>query len=399
MKKIIDLKEKIKKEEYLQSQFDDDEDYKGLKNILFISPQLTGNHFYKYLIPYFNLFESGAANTAITGLINYNPTQRFTDHETPLTSQQIIWADLIVFPFTLQSIVELVEEIRDLNPEVTICYNLDYNFYEIPKSHPHYEDYEDKKVIETIEHNILYAADTCLTTNSQFTEYLKHKFGELKKTKYKKIDITTDIITIPILTDTNLIYENLEWESKSESDAFKIGILCSHFNHKDVASFSDQYMRINKKFEDKVELHFIGINTMNESLFEKALSGIECEKHKPVILPNYFNRMNELGIDMLFVPSVTNVFNQTSENYNKFLEAAILKIPIIAPNMFPYNGIIQPDTGGYFYHRKDEILDIIERAMKDRAALYQIAVNACEFVKDNFECSGENVDFLRKAFN
>lgn len=396
MKKIIDLKEKIKNEEYLQKQFSNDE---GLKNILFISPQLTGNHFYKYLIPYFNLFESGAANTALTGLIDYNPTKRFTDHETPLSSQQIVWADVIVFPFTLQSIVELVETIREINPDIIICYNLDYNFYEIQKSHPHYEDYKDKKVIETIEHNILYAADTCLTSNSQFTIYLKEKFAELKTTKYKKIDITTEIVTIPILTDTNLIYEDLEWESKTKSEAFKIGILCSHFNHKDVSSFSDQYMRINKKFEDKVELHFIGINTMNESLFEKALSGITCEKHKPVTLPNYFNKLNELGIDMLFVPSIINIFNQTSENYNKFLESAILKIPMIAPNMYPYNGIIEPDNTGYFYHRKDEILDIIERAMNDRSALHQVAVTACEFVKDNFECDGENIDLLTQVFN
>lgn len=396
MQKIIDLKTKIKDEDYFQGQFVSDDE---LKNILFISPQLIGSHFYKYILPYFNLYESGAANTALTGLIDYNPTKRFTDHGMPLISPQIVWADVIVFPFTLQPLTEIVETIKEINPGVVIYYHLDYNFYEIPKSHPHYEDFKDKKVIETIEHNMLYAADVFVTSNAQFTEYLKVKFAELKTTKYKKVDITSDIVTIPIFIDTQMIYEGIEWESKAEGDAFKIGILCSHYNHKDVSNFSDHYMRINKKFGDKVELHFIGINTMNESLFEKALSGIECKKHKPIIFSSYFNTMNELGIDMLFIPAIINIFNQTSENYNKFLEAAALKIPVIAPNMYPYNGIIQPDSTGYFYHRKDEVLDIIERVLNNTAALHQVATSACEFVKDNFECTGENIDLLMEVFN
>ena len=130
MRQVLDLINNFKKDEqsidFINSQFDEPHTN---KNVLFVSPQLNGRNFYKYIMPYILLYEYDIMGTAIIGLDKFKQNNEYDFTKIPLYSKQILWADFIVFPFSIQNLSPLYENIRYINPEVKIVYNVDFNYY------------------------------------------------------------------------------------------------------------------------------------------------------------------------------------------------------------------------------------------------------------------------------
>ena len=144
----------IDNEEFFTNQF---KEIHWNKNVLFINPQLNGRHFYKYLMPYLCMYEYDAWATAITGIDKYKPIKEYESVKIPLNSMQILWADYIVFPFTFDDLTESYKNLRKINPQVNIVFNVDFNYYELSKQHSLYNDFQDRNAIENIEKNIFYS--------------------------------------------------------------------------------------------------------------------------------------------------------------------------------------------------------------------------------------------------
>ena len=121
-----------------------------------------------------------------------------------------MWADFIVFPFSVQNLSPLYENIRYINPEVKIVYNVDFNYYLLGKTHPLYEQFNNEESKSILEDNIFFA-DLCVTTNQELSKFLAKKFEEeLNETKYRGIESNVEIATLPLLIDEDLIMENFE---------------------------------------------------------------------------------------------------------------------------------------------------------------------------------------------
>lgn len=134
--------------------------------------------------------------------------------------------------------------------------------------------------------------------------------------------------------------------------ALVIGVICNGFNQADINYYENEFRLINKIFGDNVRLLFIG--TDGKELPQKT------EFTKPVSINHYFKHIHLLKVDLLFVPLMPSVYNQTSENINKFLEMAMFGIPLITLNQFPYSQYIVDKRTGFLYPSRETFIDYLK---------------------------------------
>lgn len=229
MKAVLDLTKAITDKDYYAEQFieTDEFDIPPEKKILYVAPQLSSKHLYKFILPFFSFYNERVF-TAITGLTKYDPYEQIVKIDAVLQSNEIQWADYIVFPFTTQDLSKqygFYEAVREVNPNCKIVFYVDFNFYLLPDEHPHKELFEFPTIMDSTEKNILFA-DICLTNNYLLRNYLLDKFTELADTKYQDVeDIPVKFANINYLIDEAIVTQNLDFELQKSSFVTKKDIV------------------------------------------------------------------------------------------------------------------------------------------------------------------------------
>ena len=85
MKDVLSLTRAITEVEYYSDMF---EKWGEDKNILFVSPQLSGRHLYKTILPFFCLSSQNVA-TAITSLKRYDYKKQLLDFQIDLNDEMV----------------------------------------------------------------------------------------------------------------------------------------------------------------------------------------------------------------------------------------------------------------------------------------------------------------------
>lgn len=400
MKEILDIFNESKNPEYLDSQFDE---IHPNKNVLFINPQMNGRHFYKYILPYISMWELNRWGTAITNLDKYKPNREYEEVDIPLTSRQILWADYIVFPFGVQGLKELYEQIRAINPDIRIVFNVDFNYYKLSKLHPSYKIFNSKGAVDRIEDNIFFS-DLTIVTNPQLSDVLIDKFSnELKEGKYQSKISRVQIGVLPLVIDDELVMENVEINlpplNDAEKQILRIGIIATNYTWEDLLSYKPLFEEVQKKHGKIVKFIVLGFNGVDYKTQKSCFpENFEFEYVKPCTIVHYFKRIRNMHLDLMFVPLRKNEFNVTSENYNKYIEAGMFKIPVMVIDIFPYNEIIRNGYNGVILEKKKQFSEKIEFFLKNRDELKRMGVNANEAIYQNFIYNKENIDLIDEIY-
>lgn len=395
MKSIKELEVNIRNPELFNSQFEEYSD----TNILWIAPQMTGRQLYKTILPSWYM-ECDELFTAITGLEKYDPTAQLIDVHVELNTQQLLWADIVVFPFTTQPLQELYNQIRMVNEKIKIYYTVDFNFYLMSKEHPYHSIFSPKQTQQDIEDNMYYS-DLVITSNIILQQILRDKLRDLSLTRYKDVfNSPVKVCAVPFLTHEETLTENLEYEPKEKikkNGKFRLGIVATNVYFEDIMAFNPVFREINKKFKNKVQLVFYGFDGKHKG--KNALDGVDFEFHKPTSIIQYFKELNSLNLDLLLIPIKASDYNQSSENYNKWLEASLLGIPVLTNgNVYPYSRLIQNEKNGLVYKEKKDIIKILSNVIGNKNKLIGISDNANKDVKENFSFSDPNIETLRKNY-
>ena len=354
--------------------------------VLFIKPQLIAKDFYRYLMPYFTMRYCEAAATAITELGQFE-SKHNAEVKMPITESQILWADIIIFPFTTQPIKQVYEQIKEINPRAHTVFNIDFNFYELSQVHPLYKTFEPKKVKKDIEENMLHA-DTIMVSNSMFVEYLEKKIPEINTIGKKDFDI----ICVPYLLDFGLAHSNIDFSNNpatQKNGKLRIGIIATENNWEDINSFRKEFEEIHNRHKDKLQFVFIGFNCTDQATMKNPISQFNFEiilnkNSRPISIINYFKSLYDANLDAVFIPLRKTVFNETSDGYGRILEAASFKLPVIVPDVYPYNKIIKNKTNGFLFTKKEELLLLIDAFVAQPAALKQAGEKAHAYIDGKF---------------
>lgn len=399
MKIIQDIYKGINTPDFLNNQI---AEVHWNKNVLFVNPQLNGRNFYKYLLPYVIMFEYDVWGTAITSLEKYKPNREYELVSVPMNSRQILWADYIVFPFTNQELEPLFEKIKKINPSIKIIFNVDFNFYLLSKNHPLHDTFGED-TFETIENNIFHS-DITLVSNSKLCQYLIDKFKkELSENRFKGKKSKVEIGTFPYLIDKELILENVRLDTpkiENPNNQLRVGIIGTNYVWEDINSYKDMIKEVCENTKNKVKFVMIGFDGIDNKTGKNCFpSNCDVEIIKPCTIIHYYKQLKSLKLDLLFIPLRFNEFNQTSENYNKFLEAGLFKIPVMVYNTFPYNEIIKNGNNGVILTKKKEFVEKVEFFEKNRDELKRMGESAYKLVTSNFIYDKDNLPIVDRIFN
>ena len=395
MKILNDIFKDIREKEFFDNQF---KEIHWNKNVLFINPQLNGRHFYKYLMPYLAMYEYNAWATAITGIDKYKPNKEYESVKVPLSSMQILWADYVVFPFSFDDLSEAYKNLRKINPSINIVFNVDFNYYELSKQHPVYKDFQSRNALDNIEKNI-FNSDLTLTTNTKLTEVLLDKFKELSESKFKDQESYVSIGTLPLFIDTEIIMENIETTIPKlpleEQKILRVGVVATNYTWEDLASYKEQFSKVQKELGENVKFFIMGFDGIDYQTGKSCFpDGFNFEFIKPSTIVHYFKQLRNLQFDLLFIPLRKNTFNETTENYNKFLEAGMFNVPTMVYDIFPYNQVIKNGDNGILLSKKDDLIERLKFFSEKKTELVRMGNNVNKFVLENFALTEQNIAII-----
>ena len=219
MKDLLSLKRAITDNEYYENMFNK---WGTDKNILFVSPQLSGKHLYKSLLLFHCLPEKTvngelAIATGITSLKPYDYRKQLIEYEIELSDKQILWADFIVFPFTTQPLSQdIYKRIRALNASTKIMFSVDFNFYELSDRHPYKNIFSDEMILNQVEDN-MYFSDVVIVDNLFLVNYLLDKFKKLMEGKYQDVQGYMSLSCFPSMIDSEIVLKNVDYETDNAS--------------------------------------------------------------------------------------------------------------------------------------------------------------------------------------
>lgn len=130
----------------------------------------------------------------------------------------------------------------------------------------------------------------------------------------------------------------------------RVGIISTECNKENLMGVREELLAVNNKLQGRVELIVFG--HYSDEKDGNWLEGVNFEFIKPVSIIHYMQQLKSLNLDLLFIPLEKTVYNATSENYNKFCEAALFDIPILTLSIFPYNKTIIDKRNGFLYKEK-----------------------------------------------
>lgn len=175
---------------------------------------------------------------------------------------------------------------------------------------------------------------------------------------------------------------------------FKVGIICSPSNIRDLKSYNQFFKSINEKYGDQIRFILIGYDPQSDKL--NVMDGVNYEYVKQMSIIHYFKLLRSLELDFVFIPLENNPFNVTSENYNKYLECSLFNIPVLAPLFFPYNRIIQDNRNGFLY-TSDNLMTKFEDIICNHVKIKVNGMAAYADVTTNHTYSPNNINFLSNS--
>lgn len=184
-----------------------------------------------------------------------------------------------------------------------------------------------------------------------------------------------------------------------DTKQFKVGIIVNGYNYTDIAIYKNQFIELQKSIP-AIEFILIGYVPSDDDF---NLIDRENQLYtNPVSIIHYFKHLNQLKLDLLFIPLEDSYFNQSSENFNKFAELAMLNIPTIAKRQYPYSKLIRNQICGFVFEHTNYFTNLlieIYNTPNRETILLNCATSAHELVKTNISYSEKTIGRLINAFD
>ncbi len=195
----------------------------------------------------------------------------------------------------------------------------------------------------------------------------------------------------------------MENENNSEENlTVRIGIVVNTANLEDIAYYNEQLQSINKMYANSVFIVILGYKPEDDK--NNTLDGVEFEYYKPVSIIHYYKYIKDINIDLLFVPLIQNIYNATSESYKKYLEAGINSIPVIAPNMYPYNRVIRDKENGFLFGEpedcgREHFIPYLKNLLQNEFALIKHCGIQAKVDSSRFDFNKNNIKVISDLYS
>jgi glycosyltransferase involved in cell wall biosynthesis len=318
-------------------------------------------------------------------LVSINPLEKTGEAK----AKAAMHADVVVFhrpenPDKLQ----LARHLRAMGKKIVFDNDDTYKDHEVVKLNKFMDEQRVVKGLEKINKVVdTFIQEADLVTTS--TEFLADEYRKLND----------NVIVLPNCVDPFLFDEPL----RNESDKIRIGITGSVGLTTDL----DIMEPIFRHYENdpRVQLVFFSLMDKSENMVSQIYEGeyrilesLDVEWHPMVPMNQYYEKLNELRLDIQIIPRADNYFNRCKSNL-KFLESSMFEIPCIAQgfadNKSPYHNDRDYMLLAYTH---DEWIKHIDELINDKEKRSEMGRKARAYVEDKYSIDN-NVHLWENAYN
>ncbi|MBS6161842.1 MAG: glycosyltransferase [Firmicutes bacterium] len=215
---------------------------------------------------------------------------------------------------------------------------------------------------------VLKMCDAAITTTERMAEELKHYVP--------KVFINRNTASEEMLQLSEEAYEKRVAEKIAESrETVKMGYFSGSITHNDdFILIQPAVAKIMEKYP-QTELHIAGILDIPK----------ELEAFKERVIAHPFTDWKKLpemiaAVDINLAPLEESIFNE-AKSENKWVEAALVRVPTIASNLGAFKRMIEHNKTGILANTCDEWYEGLESLVVDAQKREYIAKNAYEYCK------------------
>lgn len=244
-------------------------------------------------------------------------------------------------------------------------------------------EYFDKERVRRGLENVNMIFDACLIEAdlvTTTTEFLAEEYRKLNK----------NVVVLPNCVDPFYFDEPL----RNETDIVRIGITGSITNTGDLDVAAPIIRHYEK--DKRVKIVFFGLpsnrkdNPRTEAIYRDEyafLDSVDVEWHPAVDADKWYDKINELRLDIMLIPREDNYFNRCKSNL-KFLEASMFEIPCIcsafADEKSPYQANPLDRENLVLVYDNSKWIEEIEKLIADKEGRRALGKKAHEYVLTNY---------------
>ena len=221
------------------------------------------------------------------------------------------------------------------------------------------------------------------------------------KTEYEKIN--PNVVVLPNCVDPFYYPEPLE----NDTDVIRIGMTGSVGVTNDIEALKPIIAHYENDKRVRLVLLSVppkGQNDIYKELYSEQYaywSSVNIEWHPFAKVDEYYDKLNELKLDMVITPRADTYFNRCKSNL-KFLENSMLAIPSICQSFPTGDSPYQQNKADADYlllaGNADEFIEQIEKLIADKDLRKKMGKNAKEYVEANYSIE-KHAHLWEEAYN
>jgi len=316
-------------------------------HLLYVSSKMNATGYYRMITPALEISKTATHKAIITSIENNDFSSNLTEMVHQLDERLISWADYIIFPSLFSDVSYLFQAIKTLNPSVQLVMDVDRNYFAMSNSIPLSRKLTQEKLMQ-LESN-LGLVDLVTVSNEAFQKFLQ-RFIDDRLTK-----ANTLVNYQPSLV-SRFGYEEMPPLSKNTSKKLRIGLIKT--SEEDLLSLKEVLFEMRKTFGDKIEFVYFG-KPHSVWEVEKLFEENTIETHPTVSFLDYFEKLNDLKLDIVLLPAIESLFNR-HQNHQLFMELSVFGVPVIASMQHPIKKWINDGENGFLASEVPEWLEALE---------------------------------------
>ena len=356
--------------------------------LLYVAPFVNAEGYYRMLLPYLELGKTSYFETRVTSVKKWDFTQGYTISPETFREEDVQWADYIIFPVLLEAYGYLFKALRVLNPDVYLLMDVTRMIPKLPRTHPDYGKFttDQKRYF----FSNIYSMNGITTPVKAIAE-LFHGYKAYGDERLKEVDV----FWLPTLIST-LGYEEVTETKQRNKEVVRIGMIGSSRWMKQYRYLLPVLEKVEKTYGNLMEIHLFGWDGKDQG-GEMALGTLPVTYHKSVSFLEYFQRLQDLELDVLLIPMQPSEYNHFTDT-TRFLEAAAIGVPVIAPENSAYKLIIQDGVTGLLADKFKDWEAALIRLLEHPEFREELGANARAWVWNYRSYHPKTITLFRELF-
>lgn len=358
----------------------------GKIHVLYLHCLLNSTGLYRIILPYLELNKTDTHSAVIGTIHKWKFSQPFEAYNNAIDKRVIEWADYIVFPALQYPFKSIYDNLKKVNPRVKIVFDINEFIINRHRISEKARKRKHKIVLSNLRYANLISCSTSTLAN-HYQEQLR-----------ALVSVQPEFAVIPNFISSHLFlrtpYQSIQL-NQEDRGKIRIGI----FGTPDIAiSFSDlpnQIVSAFKQCKGKGQLVVIGWNGCYNGV--DLFNEIEVEFHKNIKIERYYERLHDLNLDVVLMPTTGNEIKY-GKSPIKYIEMAALGIAVITDQTTILSRVIRNRETGFIVDHKNKWKEFLVELLTNQVKYKEVGHYAKRFVWRTFSWDRFKADLLANTY-